>query len=73
MFICLTFVCHSFVCDSKSHARQLTLALSVVFEDYAKRMRDSDKTIKTNKFTIDIRSPEQQAAEADGVEEETDA
>ncbi|XP_044746792.1 uncharacterized protein LOC123308268 [Coccinella septempunctata] len=71
----LTFICHSFVCENKHQARQLTYALAAAFADYAQKMKDSKKIIKQKKFAIDLRTPEQQAAEAsgEGQDEETDA
>ncbi|KAL3287689.1 hypothetical protein HHI36_002156 [Cryptolaemus montrouzieri] len=69
----LTFICHSFACDSNNHARQLTYALAAAFENYAQRMKESKKGMRGRKFAIDLRSPEQQAAQASGDDEETDA
>lgn len=71
----LTFICHSFVCENKYQARQLTYALAAAFGDYAQKMKESKKIMKQIKFAIDLRTPEQQAAEATGeeVDEETDA
>lgn len=71
----LTFICHSFVCETKYHARQLTFALAAAFANYAQEMKGSNKIVKQKKFAIDLRTPEQQAAQASGeeVEEETEA
>ncbi|KAG7210019.1 hypothetical protein KM043_011599 [Ampulex compressa] len=63
------FECHGFVCESKHHARQLTYALARAFEIFSKTVKAQDKlsdvaaNIARKGFAIDLRSPEEIAAD----------
>ncbi|XP_004524533.1 uncharacterized protein LOC101450478 isoform X2 [Ceratitis capitata] len=68
---------HAFVCDSRSTARRITFALSAAFKDFSRRVKQFDEqstkhriTEYRQKFAIDLRTPEEQQADAS---EETEA
>lgn len=79
------FEVHAFVCDSRAMARRLTYALAASFQDYSRRVKETeDENISNNnnnnissavdspmkrKFAIDLRTPE----ELQQIEQETDA
>uniref|UniRef100_A0A182QXY9 PID domain-containing protein n=1 Tax=Anopheles farauti TaxID=69004 RepID=A0A182QXY9_9DIPT len=75
------FDVHAFVCDSRAMARKLTFALAASFQDYSKRVKESeDKNGGTGgesekslrkKFAIDLRTPEEM--QQDITEQETEA
>lgn len=65
------FECHAFVCESRNGTKKLTYALASAFSEYSKLVKsrsgggdaeDALATIK-KKFAIDLRSPEEIAAE----------
>uniref|UniRef100_A0AAG5D5K5 PID domain-containing protein n=1 Tax=Anopheles atroparvus TaxID=41427 RepID=A0AAG5D5K5_ANOAO len=74
------FDVHAFVCDSRAMARKLTFALAASFQDYSKRVKDSEdqngsgvdseKSLR-KKFAIDLRTPEEM--QQDITEQETEA
>lgn len=65
------FQCHAFVCESRNSAKKLTYALASAFSEYSKLVKarsvGDDGTdalaIAKKKFAIDLRSPEEIAAE----------
>ncbi|XP_016915464.1 uncharacterized protein LOC107999910 isoform X2 [Apis cerana] len=64
------FECYGFVCESKHHARQLTYALAAAFEIYSRSVKAQDKMAEMagkngakKRFAIDLRSPEEMAAD----------
>lgn len=65
------FECHAFVCESRSSTKQLTYALASAFSEYSKLVKarssggDGKDTLDSvkKKFAIDLRSPEEIAAE----------
>lgn len=64
------FECYGFVCESKHHARQLTYALAAAFEIYSRSVKAQDKMAEMaskngakRRFAIDLRSPEEMAAD----------
>lgn len=54
----IPFTCHGFVCESKNQARQLTYALAAAFQDYGNKYKEATGAVKTKKFAIDLRTPE---------------
>jgi hypothetical protein len=65
------FECNAFVCESRNSAKELTYALASAFNEYSKVVkarsggddgRDARAIVK-KKFAIDLRSPEEIAAE----------
>ncbi|XP_059619997.1 uncharacterized protein LOC132263979 [Phlebotomus argentipes] len=72
------FEVEAFVCDSRAMARKLTFALAAAFQDYSRRLQESEgqdadagKTTVRKKFAIDLRSAEEMASELQ--DQETDA
>jgi hypothetical protein len=65
------FECHAFVCESRNSTKKLTYALASAFSEYSKlvksRSGDGDgkdaRATAKKKFAIDLRSPEEIAAE----------
>ncbi|CAA9993057.1 unnamed protein product [Nesidiocoris tenuis] len=62
------FECHGFVCESRQSARRLTYCLASAFHEYSKRVRAigqprRDRLWDPPKFAIDLRTPEEIAAE----------
>lgn len=66
------FEVHAFVCDSRQMARRLTYALAASFQEYSKKVRETEEHNNNNtnnnvlpesllkrKFAIDLRSPEE--------------
>jgi len=65
------FECHAFVCGSRNSAKKLTYALASAFSEYSKLVKarsgggDGKDALATakKKFAVDLRSPEEIAAE----------
>jgi hypothetical protein len=65
------FECHAFVCESRNNTKKLTYALATAFSEYSKLVKarsgggDGQDALATakKKFAIDLRSPEEIAAE----------
>jgi len=65
------FECHAFVCESRNNTKKLTYALASAFTEYSKIVKarsgggDGKDALATakKKFAIDLRSPEEIAAE----------
>lgn len=65
------FECHAFVCESRNSAKKLTYSLASAFSEYSKVVKarsggvDDKDALATakKKFAIDLRSPEEIAAE----------
>ncbi|XP_050516099.1 uncharacterized protein LOC114325187 [Diabrotica virgifera virgifera] len=59
-------VCHSFVCESTDQARRITYAFTAAFQDYGTKVKSENGERTVEKFTIDLRTPEEQATASDG-------
>jgi hypothetical protein len=65
------FECHAFVCESRISTKKLTYALASAFSEYSKLVKErsgggdgKDALVAAKKkFAIDLRSPEEIAAE----------
>lgn len=72
------FECHAFVCESRNSTKNLTYALASAFSEYSKLVKarssgdDGENALATvkKKFAIDLRSPEEIAAEMDSPQGE---
>lgn len=72
------FECHAFVCESRNSARKLTYALASAFNEYSKivKARTGAENVKDGlatakkKFAIDLRSPEEIAADLNSPQAE---
>lgn len=64
------FEVHAFVCDSRAMARRLTYALAASFQEYSRKVKETEEHNNNNnheltesplkrKFAIDLRSPEE--------------
>ncbi|EFX71414.1 hypothetical protein DAPPUDRAFT_129710 [Daphnia pulex] len=62
------FECYAYVCDSRQSARTLTIALATAFQEFSKTVKNQ-KT-KHKRIAIDLRTPEQMAAEYEDQETE---
>lgn len=63
------FECYAYVCDSRQSARTLTIALATAFQEFSKTVKNQ-KTNKHKRIAIDLRTPEQMAAECEDQETE---
>jgi hypothetical protein len=65
------FQCHAFVCENRNSAKKLTYALASAFSEYSKLVKarsggddgQDALAVAKRKFAIDLRSPEEIAAE----------
>ncbi|KAL1140564.1 hypothetical protein AAG570_000494 [Ranatra chinensis] len=64
------FECHGFVCENKQAARRLTYCLAAAFQEYSDAVRKTtsrvlrpDPALSLPKFAIDLRTPEELAAD----------
>jgi hypothetical protein len=72
------FECHAFVCEGRNSARKLTYALASAFKEYSKivKARTGGENVKDGvatakrKFAIDLRSPEEIAADLNSPQAE---
>ncbi|XP_032784130.2 uncharacterized protein LOC116921877 [Daphnia magna] len=62
------FECYAYVCDSRQSARTLTIALATAFQEFSKTVKNQ-KT-KHKRIAIDLRTPEQMAADCEDQETE---
>ena len=62
------FECYAYVCDIRQSARKLTIALATAFQEFSKTVKNQ-KT-KHKRIAIDLRTPEQMAAECEDQETE---
>ena len=62
------FECYAYVCDSRQSARKLTIALASAFQEFSKTVKS--QKMKQKRIAIDLRSPEEMAAELEDLETE---
>ena len=65
---CTPFECYAYVCDSRASARSLTIALATAFSEFSKIVKN--QKMKHKLIAIDLRTPEQMAAELEDQETE---
>jgi hypothetical protein len=72
------FECHAFVCESRNGAKKLTYALASAFSEYSQLVKErsggsdgkDELAVAKKKFAIDLRSPEEIAAEMNSPQAE---
>ena len=62
------FECYAYVCDSRLNARRLTIALATAFQEFSKTVKS--QKMKQKRIAIDLRTPEEMAAELEDQETE---